>query len=90
MAVSETIRERKCWRNDAGNQRIYPLRQIAPSTIEELCDIVNWAERESCTVRAAGSGHSWSDVALTDGVLVRPEGLTRPLALDPAANPHRQ
>ena len=30
-------------------------------------------------VRAVGSGHSWSDVALTDGILVHPSGLSKPL-----------
>ena len=33
------------------------------------------AEREGTTVRAVGSGHAWSDVALTDGVLVLPDHL---------------
>lgn len=80
--MSEPASERKRWRNDTGNQRIYPLRQVAPTKLEQLCEIVREAERDGIAVRAAGSGHSWSDVALTDGILVRPEGLARPLDLD--------
>ena len=32
-------------------------------------------------MRAVGSGHSWSDVALTTGYLLRPERLNRPLEI---------
>ena len=41
------------------------------------------AERSRCTVRAVGSGHSWSDVALTPGFLVDTSGLSRILDLEP-------
>ncbi len=82
--MSEPVAKRKRWRNDTGNQRIYPLRQITPTKLEELCEIVREAERDGIAVRAVGSGHSWSDIALTEGILVRPEGLTKPLDLDRA------
>jgi FAD/FMN-containing dehydrogenase len=82
--MSEQPIERKRWRNDTGNQRIYPLRQFTPTSIEALCEIVREAERGGIQVRAVGSGHSWSDAALTDGILVRPEGLTEPLDIDAA------
>lgn len=75
---------RKQWSNDTGNEKVYPLRQVTPVSLLELCELVREAERDGCTVRAVGSGHSWSDVALTDGVLVRPDGLNRPLDLEAA------
>ena len=40
------------------------------------------AERDETTVRAVGSGHAWSDVALTTGYLVRTDRLSRPLEVD--------
>jgi L-gulono-1,4-lactone dehydrogenase len=83
MGVRERFTTRKAWRNDTGNQRVYPLRELTPTTLEELCEAVREAERDHCTVRAVGSGHSWSDVALSDGILVHPTGLTRPLDLEP-------
>jgi L-gulono-1,4-lactone dehydrogenase len=83
MGLSETVIRRKRWRNDTGNQRIYPLRQVTPRNLGELQEVVRATESAQLTVRAVGSGHSWSDVALTDGVLVRPDGLRRPLELDP-------
>jgi hypothetical protein len=83
MAQGGTATVRKEWRNDTGNERIFPLREITPETLEQLQAAVREAERDGCTVRAVGSGHSWSDVALTDGILVHPSGLTEPLDLEP-------
>jgi hypothetical protein len=77
--------ERKRWRNDTGNQRIYPLCQKTPTTLAQLCEIVREAEDDGVTVRAVGSGHSWSDVALTEGILVRPDGLRKPLEIAEAS-----
>jgi hypothetical protein len=76
--------ERQRWRNDTGNQRICPLKQRTPTTLEQLREIVREAERDGIAVRAVGSGHSWSDVALTDGILVRSEGLTGSPDIDEA------
>jgi hypothetical protein len=82
MGLRERVTLRKRWRNNTGNEGIDPLRQVTPTTLEELCAIVREAERDGCAVRAVGSGHSWSDVALTDGILIHPTGLTRPLDLE--------
>lgn len=78
-----TFSLRRKWRNHTGNQGIDPLRIIRPTTLGELLEIVKEAERDSCTVRAVGSGHSWSDVALTRGFLILPTGLAKPLELEP-------
>jgi hypothetical protein len=82
MGLRETLIRRRAWRNDTGNQRIYPLREVTPESLEELREAVREAERDGLTVRAVGSGHSWSDVALTEDVLVRPTGLDQPLDLE--------
>jgi hypothetical protein len=82
MGPRETVTVRKAWRNDTGNERIYPLREMTPETLEQLRAAVREAERDGCAIRAVGSGHSWSDVALTDGILVHPTGLTEPLDLE--------
>src|ERR1700727_1347243 len=82
MGLRQRVTLRKRWRNDTGNEGIDPLRQVTPTTLEELCAIVREAERDGCAVRAVGSGHSWSDVALTDGILIHPTGMNRPLELE--------
>jgi len=77
-----TFSMRRQWRNDTGNQGVDPLRILTPTSLEEVVKIVQEAEAVGCTVRAVGSGHSWSDVALTRGFLLLPGGLTRELDLE--------
>jgi L-gulono-1,4-lactone dehydrogenase len=74
---------RKTWKNHLGNQRIDPLRIYEPRSIEEVQAIVRIARARGVTVRAVGSGHSWSDVALTEGFLLKPTGMTRVPAPEP-------
>jgi FAD/FMN-containing dehydrogenase len=74
---------RKTWKNHLGNQRIDPLRIYTPRTIDEVSEIVRLAEQMGVSVRAVGSGHAWSDAALTAGFLLRPEGLARVPAQEP-------
>ncbi|MEY2441324.1 MAG: hypothetical protein QOJ46_750, partial [bacterium] len=74
---------RKTWKNHLGNQRIDPLRIYEPRTIAEVQEIVRLARERGVSVRAVGSGHSWSDVALTEGFLLKPTGMTRVPAPEP-------
>src|SRR5579859_5832258 len=74
---------RRTWRNHLGNQQIDPLRVYAPRSIEEVSQIVRQAEEQRVTVRAVGSGHSWSDVALTRGYLLQTNRLSQPRASEP-------
>jgi FAD-linked oxidoreductase len=70
------------WRNWAGDQICRPATIETPGTREELIDVVGRAGEAGRTVRAAASGHSFGDIALTDGVLVRCERLNRVLDAD--------
>jgi hypothetical protein len=72
------------WRNHTGNQICHPAETARPQTLADLVDLVQRAEREGRTVRAAGARHSWSDVALTDGAMVEPDGLGSVEPVDPA------
>jgi hypothetical protein len=74
---------RKTWKNHLGNQRVDPLRIYAPGSIAEVQQIVRLARESGVPVRAVGSGHSWSDVALTEGFLIEPSGMTRIPAAEP-------
>jgi L-gulono-1,4-lactone dehydrogenase len=75
--------KRRRWRNVAKNQSMEPLRIYSPGSLEDLVWLVRQAEQNEVTIRAVGSGHSWSDAALTDGLVVLPDNLRRPLAYEP-------
>ena len=74
---------RRTWKNHLGNQRIDPLRIYEPRSIAEVQQIVRAARENGVGVRAVGSGHSWSDVALTEGFLLEPGGMTRVPSREP-------
>jgi L-gulono-1,4-lactone dehydrogenase len=61
------------WRNWAGNVGVRPARTVAPSSTAGLAEAVRRAAEDGLTVKPAGSGHSFSTVAATDGVLLRPD-----------------
>ena len=55
---------------------------MSPDSLEELVECVRRAEHEGTTVRAIGAGHAWSDAALTDGYMVKPDKLGGLVELD--------
>ncbi|MFI9309492.1 D-arabinono-1,4-lactone oxidase [Streptomyces triculaminicus] len=83
--MTATTRASRPWRNWAGNVTAHPVRTVAPATAEELSAAIARAAGEGLKVKATGSGHSFTTVAATDGVLIRPDRLTGPLAVDRAA-----
>lgn len=74
--------QRQTWANHTRNQSCEPLRLYRPTALNDVRHIVRAAESANCTCRAVGSGHAWSDVALTHGFLVETHGLDRILELD--------
>ncbi len=76
------FRLRTGWQNHHGNESADPLRTYVPATGADVVEIVSQAENDGVTVRAVGSGHSWSDVARPGGYLVRPDGMRTALELD--------
>jgi L-gulono-1,4-lactone dehydrogenase len=73
------------WQNWAGNQTSAPRRVLTPRSAAEVAEAVTGAARDGLTVRMTGSGHSFTPVAVTDGVLLRPDGLRAVRSADPAA-----
>src|SRR5262249_28464061 len=70
------------WRNWAGDQRCTPARLLEPGTTAELGETVAAAARDGLSVRVAGAGHSFSDIALTDGVMIGMGRMNRRLEAD--------
>ncbi|MGW2817082.1 D-arabinono-1,4-lactone oxidase [Streptomyces sp. NPDC001415] len=73
------------WRNWAGNITARPTREVSPASAAELADAVRRAAEDGLTVKAVGTGHSFTAAAATDGVLIRPDLLTGIRELDRAA-----
>jgi len=73
---------RQEWSNCIGNQKAFPLNIFRPTTLAEVVAIIKRAESENRKVRAVGSGHSFSDIALTDDFLIDTHGLKKVLTLD--------
>ncbi|GAA0481407.1 D-arabinono-1,4-lactone oxidase [Streptomyces sp. NPDC046215] len=73
------------WRNWAGNVTAHPRNALAPASTEEVAEAVAKAAARGLRVKAAGSGHSFTAAAATDGLLIRPGRLTGFRALDRAA-----
>jgi L-gulonolactone oxidase len=70
------------WRNWAGDQGCRPSLLERPASLEELSAAVARATRRGLRVRAFGSGHSFSDIACSDGVMLSLERLTGLIDID--------
>ncbi|MFE7959668.1 D-arabinono-1,4-lactone oxidase [Streptomyces sp. NPDC057413] len=64
------------WRNWGGNVTARPAREVTPASVDELAAAVRRAAEDGLTVKAVGTGHSFTSIAATDGVLIRPHLLT--------------
>jgi FAD/FMN-containing dehydrogenase len=58
------------WRNWVGNQSFIARHTAAPSSEDELAALVYEAARQDLPVRVAGSGHSFTPVVATSGLLL--------------------
>jgi FAD-linked oxidoreductase len=66
------------WANWAGDQRCAPALFSEPASEEELVEAVG----RGSSVRAVGSGHSFTDIACTDGHMVSLRRMNRVLGTD--------
>jgi FAD-linked oxidoreductase len=73
------------WRNWAGDERCAPVSVERPVTVAQLADAVARAGERGVKVRAVGSGHSFSDIACSDGMLVSLDRLAGLLEVDRAS-----
>ncbi len=62
--------DRTTFTNWAGNQLASPLRATQPTTETELANLVEGAAAVGHSVKAVGSGHSFTAIAMTSGVLI--------------------
>ena len=70
------------WRNWAGDQQCVPAAIERPGSVEELQAAVRRAADSGQALRAAASGHSFTDIACTDGVMLRLDRMNRVIDVD--------
>src|SRR6201996_1603181 len=73
------------WANWAGDQRCRPARVAHPRTREELAEAIVAAAAAGQKVSVAGTGHSFTEAAMTDGTMIGIEALRGVLDADPAS-----
>jgi L-gulonolactone oxidase len=73
------------WRNWAGDQSCRPAAVAAPANREDLVAAIAAAAEAGRKVSVAGSGHSFTETALTDGTLIHLGALAGVLEADAAS-----
>ncbi|MCB0429667.1 MAG: FAD-binding protein [Flavobacteriales bacterium] len=76
------VKQRYTWRNSIKHLAVQPLKYWIPESLDDLVEIINEATRQGLRVRAVGSGHSFSDVAITGDYLVDTHSLNRFLKIN--------
>jgi L-gulonolactone oxidase len=70
------------WRNWAGDQTCEPAAIERPADVRGITEALERAADAGLRVRVAGSGHSFTDAACTDGFLLSLERMDRVLDVD--------
>ena len=70
------------WRNWAGNVTATPVRWERPASTEQIVRAVTTAAADGLTVRAVGSGHSFTPIAVAPGVALDLSGWAGIVAAD--------
>ena len=74
-AVYGVMKKQPSWSNCIGQQKCYPKKRLQPNCCNELIRYVKEGIDEGLHVCAVGSGHSFSNVCPTDGILLDPHGM---------------
>lgn len=73
------------WKNWAGNQNC-KATIVMPKNKEELIGYIKKAKIDKKTVRAIGSGHSWSDIVCNSGYLINTDKLNKVVSVNKQKN----
>ncbi|QDY79522.1 D-arabinono-1,4-lactone oxidase [Streptomyces qinzhouensis] len=76
MSAISTENGTRTWRNWAGTVTARPAREASPASADEVAEAVRRAAEDGLRVKTVGTGHSFTAVAATDGLLIRPDLLT--------------
>ncbi len=70
------------WTNWARTYSFTPNDVLAPASTTEVVEIIDMARQANVRVKAVGSGHSFTPIAQTDGILVNPRELRGVISVD--------
>ncbi|MDR3660493.1 MAG: FAD-binding protein, partial [Mycobacterium sp.] len=70
------------WQNWGRTHAANPRRELAPSSADEISEIVATARKAGTTVKTVGAGHSFSAIAVPDDTLLRLTNLRGLVAVD--------
>jgi L-gulono-1,4-lactone dehydrogenase len=70
------------WSNWSGTELTHPVRQTHPASVDELAEDIRAAVAQGLQVKAVGSGHSFTGVATTEGLLVHLDRMAQLRSLD--------
>jgi L-gulono-1,4-lactone dehydrogenase len=73
------------WVNWAGDQRCRPARFARPRSRDELAETIAGAAAAGQRVKVAGSGHSFTEAAMTEGTMIDLGGLSGVIDADPGS-----
>ena len=80
----ETLKKKPQWHNCIGGQVCYPSEIREPTSLADLVSAVEKGRDSKLSVRAVGSGHSFSDVApcYNGGILLKTCKMNKQLSVD--------
>ena len=78
-SAARTWRRRFKFATFADTFEVTPLRIYAPQSLADILEIVEDCAARGYRLRAVGTAHSWSDVALCPDAMMDMRGLARPL-----------
>ena len=79
------MRDGHAWRNWGRTQRCEPAAVENPASELEVREAITRARSAGQTVKVVGSGHSFTDIACTDGRMLTLDDLNRVLSVDEGA-----
>jgi FAD-linked oxidoreductase len=85
MAAERASGDARDWVNWAGDQTCRPAEIVRPENRDELGEAIAAAAAAGRKVSVAGSGHSFTEAAMTAGTLLRVEALRGVRDADPAS-----
>src|SRR5262245_35844076 len=85
MAASAERSSGRPWRNWTGDQTCTPRERLRPASREQLAEAIGTAVSAGRKVGVAGSGHSFTEAAMTEGTMIDVGALSGVIDADPAS-----